>query len=349
MFMTNTGIITVRHDLKFNGVYIGLSIKEFNDLGFELGDSLDIYFSNGVIINNVPYYDGYYPSENNFVLCAYSSYPSPCLAFEGSGAWQKCNLKDDDTTEIKLNEKQKFKFIQDTFKQSHPADRSYYVSDEAFSNFRVLKAKNLKENFIYRGGSPICNDFGFLTTVNKLLEEKHINCILNLSDTKDELERMISSCKDYYVYKIYKQNRILPLDLSAFPNELSYAQKIVKGLKEVIQMDGPIYLHCMEGKDRTGFLCILFLALGGGTINEFEEDYMKTYDNFYFINDKDTPEKYKLLRDHYFIDRLMNQLCLTNNLKDFSNIDFYQKAIEYLKFGGMKENEIEELIRFICK
>lgn len=348
--MIETGKISATHDLKFDGINIDISINSFNNLGFELGDSVNIYFSSGLILYDVPYYDGYYPSDNNFVLCGYSSYSSPCLAYEGSGAWQECKLAgSNNKVEVKLNSKHKFKYIQDTFKQYHPSNRDYYKTEESFANFRVLKAKNLKDNFIYRGASPICNDFGFMTSVNELLAENDIKYILNLSDTKEELDRMIDGCRNCYVYDLYLKNKIYPLDLSAFPRELSYARKLVDGLKKMIKNNGPVYIHCMEGKDRTGFLCILLLALTGASIADFETDYMETYANFYYIDKNNTPEKYKLIRDHYFTKRLMNQLCNSREIVNFDNFNYLNEAIRYLKYGGMKDEEVSALINYLRK
>ena len=48
--MFSTGKIKAIHDKKFDGIYIGISIKDFNKLGYEFGDSVDLYFSNGFIV-----------------------------------------------------------------------------------------------------------------------------------------------------------------------------------------------------------------------------------------------------------------------------------------------------------
>ena len=37
----------ISHDEKYGGVYVNISIEDFNNLGFEYGDSVDISFSNG--------------------------------------------------------------------------------------------------------------------------------------------------------------------------------------------------------------------------------------------------------------------------------------------------------------
>ena len=46
---------------------------------------------------------------------------------------------------------------------------------------------------------------------------------------------------------------------------------------------GPCLIHCVEGKDRTGFVCALMLALAGASAQEIIDDYMITYYNYYGI------------------------------------------------------------------
>lgn len=50
----------IEHESEFGGVYIEMSIDEFNALGFEYGDSVDVVFSNGYELKDIPYYNGYY-------------------------------------------------------------------------------------------------------------------------------------------------------------------------------------------------------------------------------------------------------------------------------------------------
>ena len=345
--MIKTGQIKAIHDTKFDGIYIGISINEFNNLGFEFGDSVDLYFSNSFVVKDCPYYDGYYIKNNEYDLCGYSSYAMPCLSLQGINLWKYSKLSENDTVEVILNTKYKYKSIQDAFKQFHPSNKDYYVSDVAFANFRELKSKNIKKNFIFRGGSPICNDFGFMHTVNELMKQYNIQYVINLSETKEQLKDMVLSSKEDYITNLYNKNKIIPLDISAFPRELKYAQKLVKGLNEMIINDGPVYIHCMEGKDRTGFLCVLLLALTDGTYDDFLKDYMETYKNFYYVDEINTPDKYKAIKDLYFDYRMMNDLCDGENIQDLSKYCFKDEAIKYLKYGGMSDFNIQKLIKYI--
>ena len=48
----------ISHEEKFGGIYIEITIDDFNKLGFSFGDSVDITFSNGYELKDLPYYNG---------------------------------------------------------------------------------------------------------------------------------------------------------------------------------------------------------------------------------------------------------------------------------------------------
>ena len=50
----------IEHETEFGGVYIKTTIEEFNRKGFMFGDSVDVSFSDGQLLEDVPYYNGYY-------------------------------------------------------------------------------------------------------------------------------------------------------------------------------------------------------------------------------------------------------------------------------------------------
>lgn len=348
--MLKTKPLNVIHELKFDSIYAQITNKDFKELGFALGDSLNIYFSNGFTLLDLPYYDGFYTKTGEYMVSGYPSYPYVSIGINNKAIWPISGLKEEgETVEIHLNEKGKYLARQEAFSQKHPPNKDYYVSDEAFANFRFINGKNLKKDFLIRGASCVCDDFGSMKTVDDLLRKHEVKYILNLSETTQELDKVILDLKDSYTNTLYENKAISCLDLSANPRDINYAIKLCNGLKEMVKYNkGPIYYHCMEGKDRTGFLSLLFLALAGCNIEEFEQDYMMTYSNFYYVDKDKTPQKYQLIFDLYFNSILMNFFCGTENETDFSNYNYYECAKEYLRFGKMKEEEIEELIKFIC-
>ena len=47
--------VSLIHEPEFGGVYIKLTIDEFNAKGYEYGDSVNVSFSNGYTLEDIPY------------------------------------------------------------------------------------------------------------------------------------------------------------------------------------------------------------------------------------------------------------------------------------------------------
>lgn len=69
---TQLSNVAIIHEEEFGGVYIKNTIEEFNALGFNYGDSVDITFSNGFTLKDIPYYNGYYTQNGEELLVAYT-------------------------------------------------------------------------------------------------------------------------------------------------------------------------------------------------------------------------------------------------------------------------------------
>ncbi len=68
-----TAAAGILHEEEFGGAYVLLTIDEFNDLGFAYGDSVRIEFSNGFVMEDLPYYKGYYTVTGEPLLASSSS------------------------------------------------------------------------------------------------------------------------------------------------------------------------------------------------------------------------------------------------------------------------------------
>ena len=143
----------------------------------------------------------------------------------------------------------------------------------------------LKDNLLYRGATPINNVYNRALTVNELIEKDGIKFVIDLSDSEEDfINNMNEELTDSYINKLYENNKILFLGIGADYSTKDYGQKVVQAFISIINEEGPIYIHCTEGKDRTGFVCLLLEALAGFSEEEILNDYMKTYDNYYGIN-----------------------------------------------------------------
>ena len=349
----NKGILnnaSITQDAKFNACTVNITIGEFNELGFSLGDSCDIKFSNGYEINDVPYYNGYYVKNSYPVIVAYPSSTNILITYNNTGIWDVAKLSEEDTVSININTEKKYLDTQEALGQSYYVSRDKYDSDEEFSNFRALKGGKLKENLVYRGASPVDNSRNRAKITDELLEKNQIKSVVDLADTEENMESYFadSSFSSKYTKSLYEEGKVLLLGMGSNYGSLTYKQSVVKGFTHMLETDGPYYIHCMEGKDRTGFVCALLEALMGATYDEMCEDYMTTYKNYYKITKEFTIEKYNAIVNLYF-DSFMEELSGISDKEALKNSDYTNFAKNYLKEGGMSEEKINDLITLLAK
>ena len=342
--------LSITKDEKFLSATVNITIEEFNNIGFKLGDSCNIKFSNGYTIDDVPYFNGYYVKNSMPVIVAYPSSTNILITLNNTGIWDTANLTSDTTVDISLNTSAKYIETQEALSQSYSLIRSEYSSDEEFSNFRSLKGGNLKDNYLYRGASPVDNSRNRAKITDNLLNKNGIKYIVDLADNEDNMKEYMSSSSfdSTYAKELYENNKMILLSMGSGYSSDVYKQKLVTGLKGVISNDGPYYIHCMEGKDRTGFVCTLIEALAGATYEEMKNDYMETYKNYYKITKEKTPTKYDAIVSLYF-DSFMEELHKTNDVEILKKADYTSDAKRYLTEGGMSETEINNLIKLISK
>ena len=141
--------------------------------------------------------------------------------------------------------------------------------------------------------------------------------------------------------KIYSDGKVKPIRLNANYGSQEYAEKLVNGLVAMTESDGPYLVHCTEGKDRTGFVCVLLECLCGADYDEIKNDYMITYDNYYGITEESDKEKYDILVES-LLDPMIQTLAGDNNA-NVSDVNLVENAEKYLKDGGMTDNQISQL------
>ena len=338
----------ISEDTKFGSANVDISIDSFNKLGFNLGDSCDIKFSNGYQLLDVPYFNGYYVKNGDPVIVAYPSNENILITLNNTGIWNTANLTSDCTVDITLNTAYKYKDTQEALGQSYSLDRTEYSSDEEFCNFRSLSGGKLKDSLIYRGASPVDNSRNRAKYTDTLLEKTGIKTIIDLADTKEDMEIYFigEAYSSEYTKSLYDAGDICLLGMGSSYGSESYMKSVATGFKFMLEHDGPYYIHCMEGKDRTGFVCMLVEALCGATYDEMCSDYMVTYKNYYKITSDKTPEKYQAVVNLYF-DSFMQ--FLHNSSTGLKNADYTNDAKQYLKDGGMTDDEINSLIDKLTK
>ena len=371
MLLNNCGII---HEQEFGGVYIKSTIENFNNIGFCYGDSVNVKFSNGYELTDIPYYNGYYTKTGEPLLIAYPGYDyikaainngddlwdvadleiSPLLQTSLTQGrellWNTAELESNMTATITLSQKGKYKDIQDARDIHYFDDRTLYASDDVFANFRSLKGGRLKDNFLFRAASPCDNQHGRAKYVNDLIEKAGVEYIINLADTDAKIQGYMTKTgfNSSYFEMLYNTNKVLPLALNMNFNSDYFKGQTIAALHAIIDNNGPFLIHCTEGKDRTGFLCVLIEALAGATYGEIVEDYMMTYFNYYAITKAFDAKRYNTIVENVLnpmIETIVGQsIALTKDtiIEDYATAYIQQN-------NAMTQTEVNQLKQAICK
>ena len=352
------------HEQEFGGVYIEITIDDFNRLGFVYGDSVDVVFSNGYTLEDIPYYNGYYVDAGKPLLIAYPGYDYIKAAvnygddlWETAGLradrelnlWMKASLDEHSTASIYLNEHGKYADIQEA-RDIHYTDlRTDYPSDEVFANFRMIRMGDLAEGMLYRSASPCDNQHKRAPYVDRLIREAGVNAILDLADTDVKIERYITA-DDFdspYFLSLYEQSNVLPIGLNMNYYSEEFAEMVADGLIRLTETEPPYLIHCTEGKDRTGFVCMLVEALAGASYEEIVDDYMLTYANYYKITETSEPSKYRTILEKNLDDMIRS--VVNDDDVDITAADLSVYACSYLNRAGMNDEQIDAFLSRITE
>lgn len=335
-------------DPEFGAVSLGCSIEEFLQAGFAVGDSCDVILSNGFRMEDVPVYDGYYTLTGGALICLYPGYEHPAYTFSSTGdLWKHAGAQAGDTVTVTLKEPGKYAVIQNTMSATYSNDRNDFSSDTVFSNFRELSGGKLRPGMFFRGASPVDDRNLRAACTDGRVRENGIGFIIDLADTE---EKAVSySCFPGSAFEeLMSAGQVVCLGLNSNYRSPDFAKKLAGGLRAMMSQDRPVYIHCTEGKDRTGFVCILLEALAGADYEEILNDYMITYDNYYGITETAAPDKYAATVRIRFRD-MLDWLAGVPEGAGLSGQTFEKPAADYLIRAGMTETEIASLTRYLTQ
>lgn len=339
-------------DEDFGGVYLDISIDDFGALGFSFGDGIDVAFSNGYTLNNIPYYNGYYAKSGDPQACGYPGYKHVMLNNSyGPSLWEQASLSESDTATVSLASAGEYLAVQKALSLTYTSKRSDYADDVAFANFRELSGGALREGLLYRSASPIDNKYNRAEYVNALSEDAGIRFVIDLADGDEDIASLAAKAEEQEIdvshfLELYNGGNVAPLDLDANFMSPAFATTLAGGLRELTTHEGPYLINCLEGKDRTGFVCVLLESLAGATYDEILDDYMASYANYYGVTEEDDLESYDAIRNVKF-DDIMRSFTHAEE-EDLRKVDYAQAARAYLLVGGMTEDEIDHLAKKVC-
>ena len=101
--------VKIMENPEFHDVDMDVSADAFNDAGFTYGDSCEVEFSNGYLLKEVPYYNGYYARTGLPVIVAYPGHEYVHIAFcNGEPLWDEAGCREGDTVSVTLKERGKY-------------------------------------------------------------------------------------------------------------------------------------------------------------------------------------------------------------------------------------------------
>lgn len=210
------------------------------------------------------------------------------------------------------------------------------LTDEQFANFREITTRGMKHGVLFRSSSPIAPGTARNTAADALAEKYGILSFINLSDTEETAAGYGGFAESYYA-----SQKVIYLGLPVSFSSDKFSEGFGQALRFIIENEPPYLIHCLEGKDRTGFAAAVLELLAGADIGEIENDYLLTYENFYAAlkngGEQLNAEKREIIRG-----------IITNNLRSAFGIEeseplTAQTAEKYLLKIGLTENEISKL------
>ncbi len=338
------------HETEFGGVYLKMTIDDFNAHGFEYGDSVTVRFSNGFTMDDLPYFNGYYVNVNEPLLVAYPGYDYIKAAINyGKDVWEFAGLDDGMTASVTLKERGKYLNVQEASDIHYYDEREKYPSDAVFANFRAVNVGRLKENVLYRSASPCDNQHNRASYVDALIGEAGINCVVDLADNEAKVQKYMAAddFRSPYWLSLYEGGHVILLSMSMNFQAEDFKAKVCDGLRAMSAQEGPYLVHCTEGKDRTGFMCMLLEALAGASYRELVDDYMLTYDNYYKITEQSDKTKYDTILNRNLV--AMIRYIVNDDSVDITTADLSVYARSFLLSVGMTDAEIDAVLARIAQ
>lgn len=309
--------------------------------GFTLGDVISITVDDKEIV--MPYYDGFYTRNGEYLCVAYPTYPSVCFTANNVGLPPELRGLEGHTVTVRMKEKGGSLDVQSALSMKYTNNRDDYpaLTDAEFANARAVEAGNIADKVLHRCSTPFSNEINRNNYVSEYLEREGVKTVLNLADTE---EKMLTYDIPPYSRKLWEEGNVILCPLKSDPTADDFNNRLIAALKEIPSRPAPYAVNCMEGKDRTGYVCALLAGLCGATYEEIVTDYLITYNNYYKITPAKDPDICNALLS------LRLNMCLmyyagVNDEAQLPYIDYAEAISNYLLSHGMSPEQLNALVQ----
>ena len=269
-------------------------------------------------------------------------------AEDGTSVWTMPDGRTPDTIPVTITMSAKGGFLTAYYTRHlvFSSDRADYVSDEVYANFREVRGGAFPDGMLYRGCTPIEDYYGRTQTADEMLAKYGIRTVINLANTDEEIAERIASpdfVSENYA-ALFDQGSVGAYPLKAVYTTEEERAQIASALRFMIDHEGPYYLHCVVGKDRTGFLCMLLSFYMGVPLGQALNDYMMTYTNIFTI--EPGSDQYNAILNYFpVIDLKVITGLESDSLADYEGLDMVWQAENYIRGLGLSEEECALLRR----
>ena len=343
--------------------------------GFDYADLVNVTIGDNLVLNNVPYVSSF--NEVAILGPSYVDYNARGddfgFAMLNGDFHYYIGGEVGDRVTMTLAEKGGYSETYELMKSVYPVDRRSNETAEQYANFRMVTTSGIAPGVLYRSSNPLncAKNPGRYRVADSLARVTGIRTEIDLADKPEEVEKYMASdgYASTYCPALFKAGNTIACGMMANSFCDDFKTRLGAGVKFLISHEPPYLIHCNEGKDRCGFVSMLFEALCGASIGELRRDYMVTMLNFYQI--PDGGESYNL-RQSLAIDRMIWLMCNEEALEDYKKIDwntidvsnidweglgFYKtqfqgatlqaSAAKYLKECGLTDDQVSELRRIL--
>ncbi|MGL5980708.1 MAG: tyrosine-protein phosphatase [Phocaeicola sp.] len=273
----------------FGNLELSITSAELENGGFEYGDILYVEGDGIPTPFHCPYIDEViYVGHFGICLMSFRGQSNIALSLTNASFYERIGGTVGGRVKLSMSKKHGYLDTYKLLSLKSSDDRSDYSSSAEFANFYMTSSGKIAERKLYRSSKPTMDKHGrgrFLYA-DTLARENEINLLISLSDHQSVWEEAIKDEKPVGPYSLEKYNdgKLLLNGMGVDIYQSDVLEKVKTAMDYMAVNEPPYLIFCDLGKDRTGMLCMLLEILAGATYGEVEENYMRSYANFYKIN-----------------------------------------------------------------
>ncbi len=306
--------------------------------GLDYADLVDVEIGDKVKLHNVPYVTSF--NEVAILGPSYVDYNAHGddygFAMLNGDFHYYIGGEVGDKVTMKLSVKGGYSKTYNLMKSVYSIDRQPGESAEEYANFRMITTTGIAPGVIYRSSNPLncAKNPGRYGVVDSLARVVGIKTEIDLADTPESVESYMQTegYASSYCPQLFREGNTIACGMMANSFCDDFKTRLGKAVKFMIAHEPPYLIHCNEGKDRCGFVSMLFEALAGASVDELRRDYMLTMLNFYKI--PDGGESYQK-RQELAIDRMIWLLCNEEALANYQAIKWEETDVSNIDWNGL--------------